>query len=721
MTALRKLRKNAALAGRSRVARRPPLSYPETPRRPVQDRFHGVTVAEDYRWLEDAAAPEVRAWVAAQNQFARQVLDALPRRQAVRRELQRMVGSGSASRFDFRMAQGTLFALKRQAGRAQNMLVAMAGTELHTERVLLDPTRMDPSGKTAIDWYRPSPDGSLVALSLSANGSEDGTLHIVNCSTGELLPDRVPRVQYPTGGGSVCWAADGLGLYVTRYPQGNERAPADANFYQQVYFHVLGTPAASDSYVIGREFPRIAEIALSRSDDGLHLLVTVANGDGGEHSFFLRSGSGPWRCIAGDADGVRRAVFGRDGRLYALALKGSPRGRVVVMPLDDAAADLATASTLVAESDAVIQDLLPTATRLVLELMLGGPTALHTHALDGRFLRSLGDQAVATVSLGAALDGDRILFGSESFTLAFRWFVHDMADPAAAAQPTHLSDPPAFAVRGGLPGFESVREFAVSKDGTQVPMTIVRRQGQRLDGRQPVLLGGYGGFGISLRPAFWRDAVAWLRHGGIFVRANLRGGGEFGDDWHQAGKLTRKQNVFDDFIACAEHLLARGYTSPDRLAIKGGSNGGLLMGAVVTQRPGLFRAVVSGVGVYDMLRVELTPNGAFNVTEFGSVQQPEQFQALLAYSPLHQVKDGAALPAMLMSTGLHDGRVAPWMSFKMAARLQAASAQAANPRARPLLLRVDADAGHGQGTSLASALDLQADELAFLFDQLGMR
>jgi prolyl oligopeptidase len=529
----------------------------------------------------------------------------------------------------------------------------------------------------------------------------------------------VPRAQYPTGGGSVAWATDGSGFYYTRYPQGKERPPADANFYQQVFFHKLGTPARADQYVIGKEFPRIAEIALQASEDGRHLLADVANGDGGEHGFYLRSNAGPWRRIANFNDGIRRAEFGRDGKLYALALKGSPRGRIVALQLNDSTASLSKAPTVVPESDAVIEDLVPTDTRLYVEVLVGGPSELRSYTLDGRSLGTLNAQPVASVNLGTRLEGDTILFGSQSFVRAFSWYAYDGAAKDGAPVKTELSDPPAFAVDGGLPGAEVVREMATSKDGTRVPVSIVRNKGTPVDGTQPALLTGYGGYGLSMRPRFTRHTVAWLRHGGVFALANLRGGGEFGQEWHLGGNLTKKQKVFDDFIASAEMLISRGYTRPDRLAIQGGSNGGLLMGAVTVQRPDLFRAVVSSVGIYDMLRVELTPNGAFNVTEFGSIKQREHFMALLAYSPYHHVEHGRPYPAVLLTTGAHDGRVEPWMSYKMAARLQAANPT--NPASRPVLLRVASDAGHGIGTSLAGEIDEQADALAFVFDQLGMR
>jgi len=692
-----------------------PLTYPDSPRKPVGDSFHGTSVSEDYRWLEQADSKDVVAWIAGQNALTRQVIDALPQRKPIKQELLDMVGSGRASRFGFEYAGGKLFAFKRQPPKAQNVLVMLnASGEVSSESVVLDPTQLDPSGKTTIDWFKPSRDGKLVAVSLSKNGSEDGTLYLYSTDTGKPLADTVPRVQYPTGGGSVAWATDGKGFYYTRYPQGKERPPEDANFYQQVYFHKLGTLAKADQYVIGKEFPRIAEIALQASEDGRHLLADVANGDGGEHGFYLRSGNGPWRRIADYTDGFRSAEFGRDGKLYALGLKGSPRGRIVAMPLRNAQATLPKMPTLVPESDAVIEALVPTDSKLYVEVLVGGPSELRAYALDGRSLGTLSAQPIASVNVGARLAGDAILFGSQSFVQAFSWYAYD--GKGGAPVRTDLTDSPAYAVDGGLPGAEAVREMASSKDGTRVPVNIVRMKGTPLDGTAPVLLSAYGGYGVSMRPRFSRNTVAWLRHGGVFALANIRGGGEFGEEWHANGNLTRKQNVFDDFIASAELLVARGYTKPERLAIQGGSNGGLLMGAALVQRPELFRAVVTAVGIYDMLRVELTPNGAFNVTEFGSVKQPDQFKALYDYSPMHHVKNGTAYPAVLLTTGEHDGRVAPWMSYKMAARLQAA-----NPGGRPVLLRVASDAGHGMGTSLSSEIDEQADELSFLFDQLGMK
>jgi prolyl oligopeptidase len=694
------------------------LDYPASPKQPVSDTFHGVTVSEDYRWLENTEDPKVVAWVAAQNALTRKVIDALPQRESIKKELQGMVEGGRISRGSFTFAGHKLFALKRQPPKNQAMVVVLsADADPKSERVVLDANELDSTGKTAIDWYQPSLDGRYVAISLSKNGSEDGTLAIYDTETGKPLSDTVPRVQYPTGGGSVAWNAEGNGFFYTRYPQGDERPAADANFFMQVYFHKLGTPASQDSYVLGRDFPRIAEVKLETSEDGRYTMADVANGDGGEHAFYVRGASGEWTQIAAFDEGYRRAQIGRDGRVYAVGLKGTPRGQVVALPLAEAAKGLKGGKVVVPQGEGVIETITPAKSRLYVDYMVGGPSQLRMFTLEGKSLGTLAAQPIAAIGVGERLEGDTVLFASQSYTQAFAWYTYTPSK-GGTAKPvkTALAQPPAFAVDGGLKGVDVVREFAVSKDGTRVPVNIISRHGMKRDGTQPVLLTGYGGYGLSRPPVFSRRYAFWLRHGGVVAVVNLRGGGEFGEEWHTAGNLTRKQNVFDDMIASAQLMIDRHYTTPKRLAIEGGSNGGLLMGAVTVQRPELFRAVVSHVGLYDMLRVELTPNGAFNVTEFGTVKDPAQFKALYAYSPMHHVRDGVAYPAMLFTTGAHDGRVAPWMSYKMTARMQAA-----NPQGQPVLLRVASDAGHGIGTSLSSAIEQDADTFAFLFEQLGMK
>ncbi len=684
------------------------IEYPPTPKHPVVDTIHGVKVVDDYRWLEDGDDTAVKAWDARQNALTRRVLDAVAQRPALRERLRKLLGEAPIRYYDFQERGGRLFALKRQPPKNQPFLVAMEGTDPATERVIVDPNAIDAGGTTAIDFFVASLDGRHVAVALSKGGSEEGPAVVYEVATGRKLDDVVPRVQYPTGGGSIAWDAEGRGFFYTRYPQGDERPKADANFYQQVYFHRLGTPASADTYAVGKDFPRIAETQLHASRDGRYVLADVANGDGGEHAFWLRGTDGAWKRFADNADQVRQVALGLDGNLYALSLRDAPRGKVLRMPM--ARPELARAEVVMPEGEATIEALRPTKTLLYVDYMVGGPSEVRVFGLDGKPRATVPTPPVSNVAVGEWLGGDEVLVSVQSYTQPYAWYRYAPADNRLAK--TALAGD--STVR--FDDAEVVREMAVARDGTRVPVNILMKKGTQRDGTNPVILYGYGGYGISMRPYFSPANRLWLDHGGIFVVANLRGGGEFGEAWHRAGNLAKKQNVFDDMIACAEHLLARGYTTPAKLAAMGGSNGGLLMGAILTQRPELFRAVVSSVGIYDMLRVETTPNGAFNVTEFGSVKDPAQFKALYAYSPYHRVKDGVAYPAVLLTTGAHDGRVDPYNSRKMAARLQATTSSG-----RPVLLRIEADTGHGIGTGIAKRIDENADTYAFLLSQLGVR
>ncbi|MEP7070082.1 MAG: prolyl oligopeptidase family serine peptidase [Usitatibacter sp.] len=683
------------------------LQYPEIAKKPVTDTYHGIAVSDDYRWLEDGRDPAVKAWSLKQLEVTRAYLDALSSRPKLKSRFAQLYRESPVRYFDFAQ-RGALFAMKRQPPKNQPMLVVMksAGDVAH-ERVLLDPNTLNAKGTIAIDFFAPSLDGRYVAVALSEGGSEDGSAHVIDTRTGKELPDIVPRVQYPTGGGSIAWDAKGTGFYYTRYPQGEERPKEDANFYQQVWFHKLGTAPAADAYVIGKEFPRIAEVALSTTRDGRYLLADVKNGDGGDAAFYLRDGDGPWTKVADFADKIRSVELGFDGRLYALSLQGSARGKILAIPLDKPV--LANAAVVVPEGDGVVEKIAPMATRLYVSYMVGGPSEIRMFDLAGKSLGVLPSEPISQNGIGERLQGDEILVVSASYVSSLAWYRYSPKGGklvrTALAQKSKVS----------YADTQVVREMATSKDGTRVPVNIIMRKGTKRDGSNPVILYGYGGYGVNEEPRFSERTRVWLDAGGIFAVANLRGGGEFGEEWHLAGNLTRKQNVFDDMIGAAQHLIARGYTTPARLAALGGSNGGLLMGAILTQRPDLFRAVVSAVGIYDMLRVELTPNGAFNVTEFGTVKDRAQFNALYAYSPYHRVKGGAAYPAVLLTTGENDGRVDPYNSRKMAALLQASSSSR-----RPVLLRISMDTGHGIGTPLSTRVEEDADTYAFLMAQLGM-
>jgi prolyl oligopeptidase len=631
---------------------------PTAPRRPVTDEYHGVKVIDDYRWLENWEDPDVKQWSGAENAYTRQYLDHLPARAAIKDRLKQLVAASSAAYYGLQFRGGTLFAMRYQPPQQQPALVALRSADApESAKVVFDPNVSSGKGSIAVDFYAPSLDGKFVAVALSKNGSEDSSGHVFEVATGKEFPDVVPRVNFATAGGSIAWKGDGSGFYYTRYPQGNERPPEDANFYQQVYFHRLGADPAQDSYVLGKDFPRIAEIQLRTSDDGKWLLVAVANGDGGQFAHYVMDPAGHWTQVNHFEDGIVSVKFGAmgsadspaDENLYLLSRKNAPRGQILRLPL--AHLDLAQAKVIVPQSSgsgadesarASIDNFVPASGRLYVIDIAGGPSRVRVFDSESRPLSAPPLPPISAVGQVVSIGDGNVLFYTSTYLDPPAWYRFDAASGKATRTALYETSPVKF------DDAEVVRDFAVSKDGTRVPINIIRRKGTKLDGMNPVLLDAYGGYGISLKPYFiGSEARVWLDQGGISVAANLRGGGEYGEEWHHAGNLTHKQNVFDDFLACSQYLIDHKYTSPEHLAILGGSNGGLLMGAALTQHPDLFRAVVSFVGIYDMLRVELDPNGAFNTTEFGTVKDPEQFKALYAYSPYHHVKNGTAYPAIL--------------------------------------------------------------------------
>ena len=697
-----------ALAGLAPIEFAAVTLDPQTPKKPVSTKYQDVTVEDPYQWLEQDNDPQVKAWSDAQNQRTRQYLDRLPDRAAIEKQLTEWYAKTSPSYSSLVSRPGILFAMKFQPPKQQQLLVRLTSADdLKSEKVVLDPNVLDAKGTTAIDWFVPSLDGKYVAVSLSKGGSEDGTLHFYETATGKALPDTIAHVQYPTAGGSAAWNADGTGVYYTRFPRKGERPDADLNFYQHVYFHKIGTPDSEDIYSIGKDFPRIAEIALEAARDGKYVLATVANGDGGDFAHYLLAPDGTWKQITQFSDEIKIARLGRDNALYLVSRAGAPRGKILRLPLD--VPELKNAAEIVAAGDAVIEHIVPTSDALFVGDLLGGPSQIRRFDLNGKSETIIPLPQISAVQEMLALEDGSLLFRDISYTEPAAWFncPNQKTEPVKTA--LRSTSPVSFA------DIEVRREFATSKDGTKVPLNILFRKETKRNGQNPTLLYGYGGYGISMSPNFEFTRRLWFDGGGIYVVANIRGGGEFGDEWHKAGNLTKKQNVFDDFAAAAEYLIKENYTRPEKLAIQGGSNGGLLMGAMITQHPDLFRAAVSSVGIYDMLRVELAPNGAFNVTEFGTVKDPEQFKALNAYSPYHHVVDGTKYPSVLMMTGANDGRVAPYHSRKMTARLLAA-----NKSENRILLRTSSSAGHGIGTALSERIKQLADTYAFLFAQLGI-
>jgi prolyl oligopeptidase len=668
----------------------------------VTDTYHGADVTEDYRWLENASSKETIAWTKAQQQRTRAYFDRIPWRDALRARVEQLLKAERTTYLRVLSGGSTFFALKVQTPRQQPFLVAL--TDLDdpaTERVVVDPVAIDPSGETAIDFFVPSPDGKQVAVSLSEHGTEDGSLYIYDADSGKVTDEPTPHVNLM--GGSVTWRHDGSGFWYTRCadPEG---------FRQQVWFREFGGGPDHVDLAGGFADEQIAENYLSASPDGRWAMDRVQKGDGGEWQVFLRSqGAGSsWWQVAGIPDKCVHAVLGTDA-LYLLSRRDAPHGKVLRLPVTTGVT-VADAQEIVPASDLVVEDLAVTRDTVWVVDMDGGPQQVRTFDTTGRPLPPVKIPPMSSVSSYSArlsaLGQDQVAWSCESFTEPAIWWV---AADGEGPRPTALRTTTPV----DLSGYEVTREFATSRDGTRVPVNVIAAPGKARDGTAPALLTAYGGYGISLVPRFDPELLLWLEQGGVYAVANIRGGGEFGEQWHHDGRLAAKQNCFDDFIACADHLHSSRVTSRERLAIMGGSNGGLLMGAVLTQRPDVARAVVAAVPVMDSLRAETTTNGRFNTPEFGTVEDPELFAAMLAYSPYHNVIDGTAYPAVLLTAGENDTRVDAWHAKKMTARLQEATSSD-----RPVLLRLEST-GHLAG-SLDQSIEETTDRHAFLFGQLGL-
>lgn len=689
----------------------PSPAPPPSPIRTVTDRYHGLAVRDDYRWLE-GDTPEVAAWTASQNAHTRAFLDRLPGRAEVARRVAEVLGARRRRYRDLRIGGDRFFAKVEQPPKRRAFLIAMpAFGDPKDEQTVLDPNALDPSGKTSIDWYRPSPDGRMLAVSLSRAGTESGDLHVVDVETA-AIGDVIPRVNGGTAGGDLAWAADGKGFFYTRYPRPDERPPEDLGFYQQLYFHRIGQPSSQDRRQLREDLPRIAEVRVAVDHETERALVSVQLGDGGKFSHFIGKRDRDFRAVAGFEDGIVQVAFGPDGDLFAISRRDAPRG--VLLRIDGKTLALDRAKVVLApEHDTLVsgfwdrRNLLFHRDRFYATFQLGGPSTVRAFDYAGNAVPF--DLPFEVASVGSLMSaGPRaMVLRAESFLEPAAYYRYDEA--AAKLDKSALADTAPI----DMSGYRVTREFAASRDGTKVPVNILLPPGVERDGTNPCVVTGYGGYGYSLAPRFGHGAGLWLERGVIYAIANLRGGGEFGEAWHRAGNLLNKQNVFDDFAAVLEHMAERRYTRRERLGIIGGSNGGLLMGAQLTQHPETYRAIVSFVGIYDMLRHETFPNGAFNVTEYGSTSDPEAFAALYAYSPLHHVVAGTPYPAVLLETGVNDSRVAPWQSRKFAAALQAAGTGD-----RPILLVTREDAGHGVGASFSQRVGNQALALTFFAHEL---
>ncbi len=677
-----------------------PGAAPPTVIQRVVETLHGVEIVDPYRWLEAGESADVRAWTAAQNAHTEAWLSAVPARAGIRRRLEQLLGIGVLGAPT--PARGRYLYQRREGSTNQPILYVRDGLE-GTDRVAVDPNALSADGTTALDWYHVSPDGRYLAYGLSVDGSEQSVLSVLDLDTLAPLADRIPH----TRSCDVAWLPDASGFYYTRYPAPGTTPAGEEQYHRAVWFHHVGDAPSADRLVFQ---PAEKEYwpGVSLSDDGKWLLISVAR-TFDETDLYLQDLASGGELI-GVAAGLPATFDGQvaHGVLYLRTNLGAPTFRLYAVdpaaPARDEWRELIPART-----DAVLSSVGVTASNLVLDYLERATARLRLADLQGGGIRDMELPTLGSIfGLGMEPDGDEVFVGFSSFTVPPSVYRLEPGPGTLTLWRRAEADidPDRFTV--GQVEYPSA-------DGTPITMFLVHLRDLARDGRRPAFLTGYGGFNISMTPGFSRSMLLWLESGGIVAIPNLRGGGEYGESWHQGGMLARKQNTFDDFVAAAEWLVASRWTSPDRLAIQGGSNGGLLMGAVLTQRPDLFRAVVIQVPLLDMLRYHRFLIARLWIPEYGSADDPGQFAWLSAYSPYHHVHEGAAYPAVLIATAESDTRVDPLHARKMAARLQHATTSGL-----PVLLRLESRAGHGAGKPLAKVLDELTDTWTFIWHELAL-
>ena len=683
------------------------LRYPKAPRSGQADDYHGRRIADPFRPMEETDSPATRKWVEAENRLTEAFLARAPERAEIRRRLKEL---WSFERLSPPVREGGRLFFTRGDGRSDQPRLFVVDRPELPPRLLLDPNALSTDGTVAMGGWVPSRDGTRLAYATTDGGSDWNEWRVRDVATGKDLPDRIRWVKFSR----VAWVPDGSGFYYARYPEppaGKERAAVTRG--QRLHFHRLGEAQEGDRLVTSR--PDAPELGFEPvvSDDGRYLVLHVWKGTDRRNRIYYLDLRAPEPAVVRllDAFDGLYDFLGNDGPLFYLRTdRDAPRGKIVSIDLALAAEGKPAVKTLVPESDLPIESASIVGDRLVVKVLKDATHRVRLHRLDGTFEREVALPGPGTVSGFSGRRSDRdATYSFTSFTLAPSVFRYDLESGESEA--THR---PAIAFDAA--GFETGTFFATSKDGTKIPLFVVHRKGMVLDGSHPALLTGYGGFGVSLTPAFSVSAAAWIERGGVFAQACVRGGGEYGEEWHRAGMWDRKQNSFDDFAAAAEWLAAKKYTAPALLAIQGASNGGLLVAATLNQRPELFGAALVSVGVLDMLRYHRFTIGWAWIPEYGSSDDPPPFHWLQAYSPLHNVAKGASYPAVLVTTGDHDDRVVPGHSFKYAAALQEAQGGDA-----PILIRVDVRSGHGEGKPVSKMTDEAADVLTFLTEVLRRR
>ncbi len=692
---------------------------PPTPVKPVTETIHGVTLVDNYRWLEGddsnpkamgKTTPEVAAWTEAQDAYTRSVLDHLPGRKALEAKLRPLMRVGTVAAPAMRADR--YFYMKRDGDQNQPVLYLRIGYK-GAPRLLLDPAKLDPSGLTTISAIAPSLDGKLLAYTTFRSGDERSTLRVLDVDRGETLPLAIANKAE-----DISWLPDNSGFFYRNL------ADVEDPYSGQVRFHRMGSEPKDDPLVM-RQFTPAENAKLAVTDgpaaevsrEGRWLLLSYATSSATDDLWvadarrFLATGELVKVPLSVGEDAESYGIISGD-TLYLQTSAGAPHRRIFAIDLEHP--ERARWKLLVPERpDATIEDLEVGRGALAVRVMKDATDRIEIYGLDGAPRGELALPGLGSATVVAEPDRTETFFSFTSFNYPTSVYRADLERPRAAPE---LWDRPAVPVDPASAVVEQV--WYPSKDGTKVSLFLVHKKGLKLDGANPTLLTGYGGFDISEKPSFNATLFQWLDAGGIYALANLRGGGEYGEAWHEAGMLDKKQNVFDDFIAAAEYLIRSGYTRPARLAIQGGSNGGLLTGAALTQRPDLYAAVISAVPLLDMLRYQSFLMGKYWVGEYGSAEDPAQMKFLYAYSPYQHVKPGTKYPAVLLTAAENDARVHPLHARKMTAALRAADAS--DQSRKPILLWVEREAGHGPGKPLSLRVRDVADERIFLMWQLGM-
>ena len=681
------------------------LSYPESRRIDHTDNYHGTIVADPYRWLEDDVreSKDVANWVAAQNEVTFDYLDAIPERAGIRARLEEL---WNYEKFGAPFKRGGRYYFFKNDGLQNQSVLYQQATLDDEPSVLLDPNAWSEDGTVALAGSAFSDDGKYLAYGVAAAGSDWRTWHVMEIASGRVLDDTLEWVKFS----GVAWTHDNTGLYYGRYDQPEEGEEFQSlNLNQKVFLHRVGTPQSEDELVF--ETPEHPDwgFEVDVTEDGGWLVLTVWKGTDDKYRVFYRdlrdtAASAPVPLIT-NFD-YEYTFIGNDGPIFYFKTSlAAEKRRVVAIDIREPG----SRTEIIPEADNVLESVSMVGNRFVAEYLKDAKTQVRIFELDGTHVRDVEFPGIGSASgFGGRQKDTETFYSFSSFNTPPSNYRYDMTtgESRLLRRANVDFDPNEFEVR---------QVFYTSKDGTRVPMFLAHRKGLKLDGNNPTLLYGYGGFDISLPPRFSITRLAWMSMGGVYAQANLRGGGEYGEAWHRAGTKLQKQNVFDDFIAAAEWLIENGYTQTPRLAIQGGSNGGLLVGACMAQRPDLFGACLPSVGVMDMLRFHKFTAGRFWVDDYGSADNAEEFKALYAYSPYHNLKPGTSYPPTLVTTADTDDRVVPGHSFKFAAELQRSHTGSA-----PVMIRIETSAGHGAGKPTSKILDEEADEFSFLVKNLKM-